>query len=33
MTTLGTSNPTLTLSAFTIRSVESILKDLETILK
>lgn len=30
MTTLGTSNPTLTLSAFTIRSVESILKDLET---
>jgi len=33
MTTLGTSNPTLTLAAFTIRSVESILKDLETILK
>jgi choline dehydrogenase-like flavoprotein len=33
MTTLGTSNPTLTLSAFTIRSVESILNDLETILK
>lgn len=33
MSTLGTSNPTLTLSAFTIRSVESILKDLETILK
>ena len=33
MTTLGTSNPTLTLSAFTIRSVESILKDLENILK
>lgn len=32
MTTLGTSNPTLTLSAFTIRSVEFILKDLETIL-
>ncbi|WP_347220092.1 GMC family oxidoreductase [Chryseobacterium sp.] len=32
MTTLGTSNPTLTLSAFTIRSVESILQDLETIL-
>src|SRR3989338_8226205 len=30
MTTLGTSNPTLTLSAFTIRSVESILADLET---
>lgn len=29
MTTLGTSNPTLTLSAFTIRSVESILTDLE----
>jgi choline dehydrogenase-like flavoprotein len=29
MTTLGTSNPTLTLSAFTIRSVESILSDLE----
>lgn len=29
MTTLGTSNPTLTLSAFTIRSVESILADLE----
>ncbi|MCJ7932283.1 MAG: GMC family oxidoreductase [Chryseobacterium sp.] len=33
MTTLGTSNPTLTLSAFTIRSVESILADLETQLK
>jgi len=33
MTTLGTSNPTLTLSAFTIRSVESILADLETKLK
>ncbi|GEN74357.1 GMC oxidoreductase [Chryseobacterium hagamense] len=33
MTTLGTSNPTLTLAAFTIRSVESVLKDLETILK
>ncbi|MCX8534647.1 GMC oxidoreductase [Chryseobacterium luquanense] len=33
MTTLGTSNPTLTLSAFTIRSIESILQDLETILK
>ncbi|MEG0925114.1 GMC family oxidoreductase [Chryseobacterium sp.] len=33
MTTLGTSNPTLTLSAFTIRSVESILNDLETQLK
>lgn len=33
MTTLGTSNPTLTLSAFTIRSVESILTDLETQLK
>lgn len=30
MTTLGTSNPTLTLSALTIRSVESILKDLES---
>lgn len=30
MTTLGTSNPTLTLSAFTIRSVESILTDLES---
>ncbi|WP_449398345.1 GMC oxidoreductase [Chryseobacterium wanjuense] len=29
MTTLGTSNPTLTLSAVTIRSVESILSDLE----
>lgn len=29
MTTLGTSNPTLTLAAFTIRSVESILSDLE----
>lgn len=29
MTTLGTSNPTLTLSALTIRSVESILGDLE----
>jgi len=29
MTTLGTSNPTLTLSAFAIRSVESILTDLE----
>ena len=29
MTTLGTSNPTLTLSAFTIRSVESILNDLD----
>lgn len=33
MTTLGTSNPTLTLSALTIRSVESILTDLETQLK
>ena len=33
MTTLGTSNPTLTLSAFTIRSVESILADLEIQLK
>ncbi|KMQ65213.1 hypothetical protein ACM46_11225 [Chryseobacterium angstadtii] len=33
MTTLGTSNPTLTLSAFTIRSVESILNDLQTQLK
>lgn len=33
MTTLGTSNPTLTLSAFTIRSVESILADLETTFK
>lgn len=33
MTTLGTSNPTLTLSAFTIRSVESILADLEIKLK
>ncbi|SIR69692.1 GMC oxidoreductase [Chryseobacterium sp. RU33C] len=33
MTTLGTSNPTLTLSAFTIRSVESILADLEILLK
>lgn len=33
MTTLGTSNPTLTLAAFTIRSVESILTDLETQLK
>ncbi|MCE3076191.1 GMC oxidoreductase [Chryseobacterium gwangjuense] len=33
MTTLGTSNPTLTLSAFTIRSIESILADLETKLK
>ncbi|AZA76899.1 GMC family oxidoreductase [Chryseobacterium sp. G0186] len=33
MTTLGTSNPTLTLSAFTIRSVESILTDLEIQLK
>lgn len=33
MTTLGTSNPTLTLAAFTIRSVESILKDVETLLK
>lgn len=33
MTTLGTSNPTLTLAAFTIRSVESILRDLENILK
>jgi choline dehydrogenase-like flavoprotein len=33
MTTLGTSNPTLTLSAFTIRSVESILGDLEQKLK
>jgi len=33
MTTLGTSNPTLTLSAFTIRSVESILTDLENKLK
>lgn len=29
MTTLGTSNPTLTLAAITIRSVESMLKDLE----
>lgn len=29
MTTLGTSNPTLTLSALTIRSVESMLSDLE----
>lgn len=33
MTTLGTSNPTLTLAAFTIRSVESILNDLERNLK
>lgn len=29
MTTLGTSNPTLTLAALTIRSVESILNDLD----
>lgn len=29
MTTLGTSNPTLTLAALTIRSVESIMKDLD----
>lgn len=33
MPTSGTSNPTLTLSAFTIRSVESILADLEIKLK